>query len=336
MGGKALKTVNTRRYSKAEIEEVVNELVPLLEIITNVYVVKSFNQKETFGDLDILVEITGDRKQTLDGIFSMITCTEKNSNSNCVSFDYNDLQVDLILVPPEEFEFTKLFYNYNDFGLIVGRLAKCIGLTFGFDGLYYKVHYDGHKLGKIALTKDPRQAMNVLGLDFDRWLQGFETMEDVFEFCATSPFFNRRIIEPSFQNSAMNRRDNLRVNYHLFVDWMNRNVDRFPAKIEKPSKEKVFELCKKHFPLVYVEAKWATLIAKYERSKAVAEKFNGRIIMEVTGLQEGAIIGKIINNFKEMFSTHEAFQDFVLNINQESINEIISIICDNILYGKKS
>lgn len=334
MGGKALKTVTTRRYTKAEIEEVINELIPLLELTaSNVYAVKSFNQKETFGDLDILVEITGDRKQTIDGIFSTITCTEKNSNSNCVSFDFYDLQVDLILVPPEEFEFAKLFYNYNDFGLIVGRLAKCIGLTFGFDGLYYKVRHDGHKLGKIALTKDPRQAMDVLGLDYDRWLQGFETIEDVFEFCSTTPFFNRRIIEPSFQNSEMNRRDNLRVNYHLFLDWMDRNADRFPAKIEKPSKEQIIEFYDHRFPFSFLESKYDALIEKYERSKKVAEKFNGRIIMEVTGLQEGAIIGKIIKNFKEMFYTHEAFQDFILNINQPSINEIISIISNRILYA---
>jgi len=63
MGGKALKHTYTRRYERAEFEEIKKEIYPKLnKYFSQVAVPLYYRNKESFGDIDFVVGIQEDFK----------------------------------------------------------------------------------------------------------------------------------------------------------------------------------------------------------------------------------------------------------------------------------
>jgi hypothetical protein len=336
MGGKALKNVVTRRYLKDEYFNIKNILEQEISNCTKakVSVVEAYRSKESFGDMDIVVEIIGNRNDTVKKIFDKIPYTEKVHNGNVVSFNYNDLQVDLILTPSDEFEFAKVFFAYNDLGLILGRMAKGIGLTYGFDGMSLKVYADNHiKLDKISLTKDPRSAFTVLGLNFDRWLLGFETLDEVFEFAASSKYFVLRIFENDFQNSENRRRDNKRENLHKLIAWINQDTSRFQYSNKKMSQSEIVEYCEIMFPNSNVLHKASDVWFKYNLSKRAHAIFNCNMIMEMFPELKGKELGKVFNEFQKFleYTYNMKFKQICLIEGTSKMNNLFKEFYKNLI-----
>jgi len=56
MGGQALKTAFTRRYSADEYRAIAIEVIDMLSLLNiQSRIPKSFGAKESFGDLDVLI-----------------------------------------------------------------------------------------------------------------------------------------------------------------------------------------------------------------------------------------------------------------------------------------
>jgi len=52
---------------------------------------------------------------------------EINHNGNCWSFDYKEIQVDLIITTEEHFNSNYFYMSYNDLGNFIGRLSNNLG-----------------------------------------------------------------------------------------------------------------------------------------------------------------------------------------------------------------
>ena len=132
MGGRALKGGTfTRRYERQEFEDISKELTERLKLtFKRVDVPLFYKDKETFGDADIVVSLEGleDEFNMREFIVDNFKPNEIFHNGNCWSFDYKELQIDIISVSSEHYDSTLNYLAYNDFGNLVGRLAH------GFSG----------------------------------------------------------------------------------------------------------------------------------------------------------------------------------------------------------
>ena len=98
MGGKALKKTFTRRYTRDEFNKASSSLLRVLKrTFDQAEVPRYYHKKETFGDIDILISTRGnesvDKRQYIEDTF---TPNEIFHNGNCWSFDFKEIQVDLM------------------------------------------------------------------------------------------------------------------------------------------------------------------------------------------------------------------------------------------------
>ena len=78
----------------------------------------------------------------------------------------------------------------------------------------------------IVITKDFDKALKFLGFDVERFKQGFNNMNEVFEFVASSTFFNKDAFLFENRNHKARARDKKRSNYLAALEYFKNKKDR--------------------------------------------------------------------------------------------------------------
>jgi hypothetical protein len=342
MGGRALKNVETRRYSREEFDTVSKKLVDTLsETFEQVDVPLFYTNKESFGDIDIIISNEDVEGEELDGSFVReyikvnFNPNEIFHNGNSWSFDYKEVQIDLILVDADDFDSNYHYLAYNDLGNFIGRLAQSIGVKFGQEGLWYNRYgKDNSTKHKIMISKDYRKIYSFLGLDYDRFLEGFEGLEDIFKFTTTSHLFNPERFKLSNLNKVNRERNLKRKSYMSFLEYiegMGPNHDYDKEYIEV-TKENIVDILIDHFPEANIEYYLAVIDYKEAVDKLVKLKFNGGMIKDMYNL-EGKEIGDAIRAFQEYINTvyveceiGDNFNNYIINTSEYKIWKTFEIV----------
>jgi hypothetical protein len=335
MGGRALKNTFTRRYTKQEFEDVSAELLETIRASfdradTPLY----YHNKETFGDIDIIVD-NGDNTKALSGIRNYINTVFKPNeifhNGNCYSFDYKEVQVDFMCIPSEDYDSNYHYLAFNDLGNYIGRIAHRLGLKYGQEGLWYNHYLKGQNLGRVMISKDYREIFKFLDLDYDRWLEGFDELEDTFEFALTSKYFDSQMFQLDSLNRINRERNLKRASYMSFLDWIGKNHPNVvgdyldgpkeDARASDNTNKSLIKTVNAKFP----EANFTLKIKEIEYEEAkkayINAKFNGSMVMNIYGLK-GKEIGDALKHFKrEIEKEGYAFDDYILSESQENIFE---------------
>tara|TARA_R110000868_G_scaffold401649_2_gene677262 strand:- start:3915 stop:4271 length:357 start_codon:yes stop_codon:yes gene_type:complete len=117
MGGRALKSTKTRRYDKREFISITTDLIRKINReFADAKVPRYYLTKETFGDADILVSLDGYEGNVHEWIKDTFKPNEIFTNGNCISFDYKELQVDMMMVEGEHFDSMLNYLSFNDLG----------------------------------------------------------------------------------------------------------------------------------------------------------------------------------------------------------------------------
>lgn len=329
MGGKLFK--NIRRYAKEEFYLLADRVVPRIEGVlkTDAQITRSFSDKDSFGDMDVLVKLDH-TLLTSDEIEDLILELYPNTkyihlNGNCCSFELENLQIDLILIKPKDWETAKAYYSYNDISNLIGGIYSKFGLKYGWDGVK-KVVRDEKRTkiyGEIYLTKNPKEALEFIGLNYDRFEKGFDLLEETFDYVISSKYFNKE--EYAFENlsNAARKRSSLRKNYHKFLNYIrgegeynNREVTEdkcYYGDVENSEKlyTEYFKDCN------YFEQK-QLLLDKDSEILLVKSKFNGRIVMDEFPELSGKALNVALKNFRESVVN---FHEYALNNSKEKIIE---------------
>lgn len=299
MGGLALKNTHTRRYERAEFDVISEELLHTIrQTFMNVTMPLFYKNKKSFGDADILVANL-DGKNMREYIVDTFHPNEIFHNGNCYSFDYKELQVDIISVSTkEEFDTNKMYLSYNDLGNFIGRIAQGFGMKYGQEGLWYEHYFKNMNIGRIPVSTDYKTIFKFLGLSYDRWEQGFDELEDIFEYIATSPFFNWEMFQLKNLNKINRERNLKRKSYMSFLEWMDKNVADANHLYQFDKSQEVYnDMIAEAFPEANLEMEIRKLEYEYCKILYIKSKFNGGEVMRKYGFQ-GKELGDILTGFK--------------------------------------
>lgn len=337
MGGKALKMIYTRRYNREEFYVLYDELKPKLELAFNTIadLVISYRSKSTFGDMDILLLNSGNMlmpDEINKILIEQFSASQISRNSTVYSFDYKQLQIDLIFTPTSNWETSKTFFSYNDLGNLLGKTYHKLGLSFGFSGLrfIYRTNED-RILEEFIITKDFRKTLEFIGLSYERYLEGFETMIDVYDYVISSKYFEPTPFHLENLDQKNRKRNAKRANYAAFIEYIE---ELFGKDDKDRSKKYRYDKNKsKYYPVIHEYFKddidflgeLNRLDLKEERRKIIASKYNGNIIMHYIPELSGSNLGSFIkdHDLYIKINHNSTLKDLIFAMEHREIKELI-------------
>jgi len=281
-----------------------------------------YSNKESFGDADILVSTEGFNLPMREYIVETFNPNEIFHNGNCWSFDYKELQVDVITVSAEDFDSNEMYLSYNDLGNFIGRIAQGFGLKYGQEGLWYEHYFKGMNIGRIQISKNYRDIYKFLGLSYERWEQGFEELEDIFEYIATSPYFNWDSFQLSRLNKVNRERNFKRKSYMSFLEWIDKNVaddDHLYEfkKITYTDKSAYLDMIDESFPDANLSMEIRRLEYLECKKLYIKSKFNGGDVMRKYNIT-GKELGDALTGFKNSFGDG-VYEEFIIRNEPDTI-----------------
>lgn len=324
MGGNLYKL---GRVSKERYFEIYDTIKPTLDTYfgSNYRIPRAYSSKADYGDLDIIInsEFLINKPKwhvEITELLGVGECEIKRVR-NVVSINYMGIQTDFFVVKSSNFESTYNFMCFNILGNLLGRIFHKFGLKYGEDGLQYVFRsYTNHVSKEIVLSKDMSEILKFLKLDYNKWENGFDNLEEIFQYIIECPYFSTKQILDS--GSSIEKRALNRPDFNKFIDYL---VDN---KIDKEflffkNKEQYLSFIDENFKSVGLEEKYYKHVAKQKMLQDVSKKFNGKIIMDLIPAISGKELGSLIFKFKDSFGSEDKFIDMIIFNDQNYINNKI-------------
>lgn len=284
MGGKAIE--GARRIDKVEYEALLPLIKSGLEKIGIVCrFLNVYESKETFGDIDVLVIVP--RVDGVDWtvpIRNLFVPTQEFHNNDVYSIGFLGVQIDFIRVDDAAaMEMAGFYFDYNDLGNLVGRIAHAKGLKFGHDGLWLPVRAkedDALKLGDILLSVDRDAILTHLGFSVENYGK-FDTLESIFEYVIDGKGFAKELYPLEHRSHDARVRDRKRPTYTKFLTYL---TEHNPADNHVYSERKEYhqQLAAIAFGKLDV---YNLYHVNHERDRLIKKFWNGGLVSEWTGLE---------------------------------------------------
>jgi hypothetical protein len=362
MGGNAIKKVKVERINKDLYQLIKSNIIEKLSQHLHIDFFFDTPNKTDFGDLDVIYINTKHIciYRLLNEIYEPI---EIVTNGNVISFSFDIakylytytntniqyFQVDLIkcsdisLIPMYKF-----FFSYGDFGMIFGRIANYYSIKFGHEGLWInlmKSTLDSiinkssesntesntniditQVIVRIDLTSDPRQICEYLSYDYDRWLEGFDSVESIFKYLCSSKLFKKEIFNSS--NADHRKRFKVRPLYAKFLDYIGADIQQFIGSKMTSSHGEIGTNMQED-AIIYFD-KLSDINVEIEKMKIKQNrvlKFNGKMIVEkiselgnFTPDKIGYHIKHFTNYIISIYKIYSTFDEYLDDNNITKIN----------------
>jgi len=310
MGGNALKT-ETFRKTTDEFNKIASEIIPIIEsgLNTETFIAKCYHNKETHGDMDILIKMDSNNQgiNLIDFINNTFKPNDLYNNNGVVSFDYDEFQIDFIPIKISNWEIAKVWYSYDPFSNLAGKSSHRFGTKYGHGGLVYPFRNFNGRLSKdITLSKDPKRIFEFLGYDYERFQKGFDNLEEIFEYVIDGKYFDYSIFLMENLNHIDRKRNKKRKSYQEFLQYIENKGIKDTYQFSK-DKSTYIDLIHDSFPKVDLKGKIEELSKKDAENSELNEKFNGRLIMDIFPELTGKELGNMITNFQKSFGDYREF-----------------------------
>lgn len=318
MGGHALKNTYTERKTTGEFNKIASEIIPIIKsnLPFEPYIVKCYRNKETHGDMDILLKIPSYihisyiNNMIIEFINKYLKPNEIYVNE-AISFDYDKFQIDLIPYRDINWEVAKVWINYDPTGNIMGKLAQQFNLKYGWDGLYYVLVMDNGLIKRhIFISRDNAKIFEFLGYDLEKFQRGFDTLEEIYDYVIESKYFNPDIFKMENLNRLDRKRNIRRNTYHSFLEY----IENIPNKYE--FKDNYIQEINDFFP----ESNLIDNINHFNQinptQKEIFMKFNRNVIKE-----KFPNLGKNAMEVMKKFSN--SMEDFQLYLIENPVDKVI-------------
>lgn len=303
MGGNAIKKfVEPVRVNKQEYQKVVDVVLTMCNSYNGITVakdLKTFENKTDFGDLDVMIgyDSNFNRGQFEEFVNQQLNNSEFTTISNgpVSSFVYklengNYFQVDLFYVKQSEYEMCYAYHGNGDLGNFLGRIYHSLGLKFGHTGLIYIHRNQTYVVGEILLSNNFSDILDFIGLDIAD--TNFASIEDVYDFVGSSPFFSTHPFQFENRDHASRVRDRKRVSYTNFLKYMETEIEEVAPIAGKD----YYMVAIKHFGK---QSQYNFLVQKETERLAVKTLLNSSFIKRVSGLEDKKL-GDLMQHLKSL------------------------------------
>jgi len=189
--------------------------------------------KKSFGDLDVVVgDKSFDKKKLYQHLENKLNTPEIVTNGDISSFAYplsekTFFQVDLIFTTKDEFLPMLNYLGDNDLSNLTGRLSRFLGVKLSMKGLEVPLEYNGQKIKdqQLLLTTDMKDILTVLDLDYKKYLEGFHTINELYDYITHSKYFHKNLYLLENGNHVDRKKDGVRPNYVKFLDYIKDRND---------------------------------------------------------------------------------------------------------------
>lgn len=336
MGGSALSKPSVRLDAATFVsvrDRIVKQLQSLFHSV-NINYIPYYLSKESFGDLDILTDRMLDSLEVSMVIKALEVVQNSSITSYGIDVDGEMFQVDLIYAEPSIYNFALGYFSYNDLGNLIGRISHAAGFKFGHKGMSYVIREpdnDNHVLSEVLVTNNFNTALEFLGYDASKFLpETFITIEDVYRFAASSPYFSADIFQLHNRNSISRIRDKKRKTYMGFLKWLEKEevkhqIPNFDYSDKSAFKLKMLKKAFEVFPSFLI--RYLEVMEIYESKKKIYEKFNATIVSKVTR-KTGKELGVLMKAIKKSVSENE-----LVRMHPEDIVFLIKTVNDELTAG---
>jgi hypothetical protein len=135
------------------------------------------------------------------------------------------------------------------------------------------------------------------GYNYDRYLLGFDTLVDIFAFTINSKYFDTEMFQMENLKSIDKKRNRKRKSYHIFLEYLKKNNINTKYSFEEDKNFYIADI-DAAFPEVDLLQQLHDLQVKDEFNQALAEKFNGNVVMQWIPKLQGKELGIAIGQFK--------------------------------------
>lgn len=323
MGGLLFK--NTRRYLKDEYMRVSEKILRNITNLTDGFggngaIIPSVFSKESYGDVDILVEVLpGENPRAI--LHRFFKPENIHHNGNTYSFVFEELQCDIIITQPEDYYFHLDFLSWSNFGMLAGVISRSLGMRYTHQGLYYLVRDGAQKHGDLLITKKSKMAFELLGLDYARFKIGFDTDKELFDYIIGSKYFSPPQFDLLNLNHHRRARNAKRPGWAAFLEYIKDMPQDFNKEGYIAGKENALE----HLEINGFKAHGAEIIQN-ARDYSAAKKQLVSVFAADFPLVREKSLGEHIVKFKSLFPDNKQFVDFLLNSDNMSISNKIKEI----------
>jgi hypothetical protein len=321
MGGNALKNVVTRRYARAEYYQLKERILNKLQGHIDRYdVPREFPRKESFGDLDVLM-VCPSSINIRNLIEELFHPTEIQHNGDVCSFDFEEFQIDFILVSNNQFENAIVYFSYSDLGGLIGNICHKIGLKYGIQGLWMNVHtkeFDPTTTStKLILSTNVPQIFDFLGYDYQRYATGFDHENDFFQWIISGKYFRRFYFDDDQLNHAHRQRTSKRPIYIKFIAYLNEQ--QIPKRELTEDRDELARAIRQQ-ALIFFDKQQAYEqgLNCREENRRFREKYSGRYFTDIDNSKQ--MIPVHMRNFEKRFGqTEDEFRQWVIDTDPDVI-----------------
>jgi hypothetical protein len=230
MGGNAFPELHTPRLDPVQYDRVRQAATSVLrEYFAVVQTPPQAPGKTDFGDVDFLV--SGARREvTVDDVSNALKAVTHTNAKFPASFavpleGVGDAyaQIDVETSCPELLQWLMWLEGYGDLATILGSLHRDLGLTISHTGLHLRMEElekNSRKGSMLKLTNNPAKAMGFLGLDIERYNQGFDTTEEIFEWCSAGRFYARPQAREDFTDHDRKKAKTRTMFARFYSEWV--------------------------------------------------------------------------------------------------------------------
>ncbi len=333
MGGNALSNPGIR-LNKSDYDKVEEDITETL-IKSGYYLgldwnpIRSYESKYSFGDMDILFKSEGFDPYKVAGILGAEEVVRNGSVTSIgISIPGHEglFQVDLISVKDMQSAYT--YFNYNDLGNLMGKIAHKMGFKYGHEGLKYVIRdkdNSNHVVKEITVSTDSEKIFRFLGYSYSSYLLGFGNLNEIFRFISSSMYFNPDIYLFDNLNHTSRIRDKKRKTYNEFLAWCRDSFvskSNFDWSDKEVLRESFLNLAFAYFPGFKEE--YQKEYSRFELVRKAKEKYNGELVFKLT-LLEGKELGAFMKYFKEITEeeTGMEFYYYISDLTPETIEMLI-------------
>lgn len=320
MGGNLF---SSERLNNQEYKRIGDEITEkLLRLNVKSSIPDGLRDKTSHGDLDLICSSPVPSDEQFRAVFGKDLQIHRNTDTISIFYE-SRYQADLNFHPEIHLQSAHDYNRGSDAGNLIGVLFSRIGYSYGHKGLQYCVNLAKEDaLGKILVSKDQRKILEFIGLDYDKWLVGFENRIDLYKWVSNSKYFNKDFYK--FENLVhKNRiRNKKRPVFCEFVKWLQEQ--EFENNFIIGDKSDYIWKGLLHFGDEWWVDKARPLIEERRRKMQIRDIFNGSDLL-VFGYSGGEL-GRVLKSFKDSIPD---FDNFVLTQTKPQMIELFKIFIDN-------